>query len=318
MTNGIYLWHDQYLANDFGGDHPFKPEKFKVFRELLKQQQVDISEIQVPRSFTITELKTIFKPEFIEDLLRKENEQGAMLDPGTPAFKNMVEISSIACYGTYYALKELLDEKITFAFNCLGGLHHGMRDTSAGGCILNDMGYTIELLRKQGYEQKIAIVDVDFHPHNGTVEFLKDDERVLMASIHEQGWFGFEDDLYDGLYNNVVNIPIKSTYNLTEEEYLELFDQKIIPAVRSFQPDIIIYVNGADGHKEDEVTYYGRKTKPISLTDQTYKILAEKMSKLALELTNGRIVGLGAGGYSIKHSANVWCITVKAFVKLLG
>ena len=318
MTNGIYMWHDQYLAYDFGGNHPFKPEKFKVFRELLKELQVAVSEVQVPYSFSSAELKTIFKPEFIEDLLRKEEEQGAMLDPGTPAFKNMVEISSIASYGTYYALKELLEEKITFAFNCLGGLHHGKRDAAAGGCVLNDMGYAIELLRKEGYKQKIAIVDVDFHPHNGTVDFLKDDERVLMASIHEKGWFGFEDDLYDGLYNNVVNIPIKTSHNLTEEEYLELFDQKVIPAVRAFQPNIIIYVNGADGHKEDEVTYYGKKTKSICLTDYDYQLLAEKMCYLALELTNGRILGLGAGGYSIKYTANVWFITVRMFVKLLA
>lgn len=319
MRNGMYMWHDRYLDYNFGADHPFKTIKYSVFRNLLlNNNQLQIPEVQVPGKFSVAELKTFFKPEFIDNLLAKEQQPGTMLDPGTPAFKDMVEVSSIATYGTYYALQQILEGKKKYAFNCLGGHHHGMPDTAAGGCVLNDMGFAIKQLRKEGWNEKIAIIDVDFHPHNGTVAFLKDDERVLLASIHEKGWFGFEDDLYDDLYPNIINIPIKSNYLLSEQEYKNIFDSKIVSGIKSFQPEILIYVNGADGHINDEVTYYGKKEKSISLTDETYEYLAKTMAKLAIELTQGKILGLGAGGYSVSHTANVWFNTLRIFNNVLN
>lgn len=317
MANGFYLWHENFLRYDFGPNHPFKTVKFQIFKDLIKEQKLNVPEVTVPGIFSNDILKSIFNPNFIDELLLKEHQKGAMLDPGTPAFPNMVEVSSTACYGTYYALKQLIDSKTNYVFNCLGGHHHGKPDKAFGGCILNDMGFAVQYLRKEGYNNKIAVIDVDFHPHDGTVDFLKDDPKVLMASIHEQGWFNYEDDYYDDFYPNVVNIPIKSNYQLSEEEYLKYFDEKIIPKVRSFQPDVILYVNGVDGHENDLVTYYGRKIKSISLSNKAYELLARKITNLAIELCKGKILGLGAGGYSPQDTAMVWFNTLKVFNELL-
>ena len=287
MANGAFMWHDQYLNYNFGKNHPFKTIKYKLFKELINDRKLNIPEVTVANKFTTAQLKTIFEPFFIDELLHKEQEPGSMLDPGTPAFPNMVEITSFAVYGTYQALKMILNSETKYAFNCLGGLHHGKPDAAFGGCILNDMGFSINWLRKEGIKERFAIIDVDFHPHDGTVAFLKDDPNVLLVSIHEQGWFGFDDEYYDDFYSNIVNVPIKSNFILTEDEYKNIFDKKIVLQVRNFRPDIIIYVNGVDGHINDAVTYYGKKEKSISLSNETYNHLAETVAKLAMEICDG-------------------------------
>ena len=119
MANGSFMWHDQYLNYNFGENHPFNTIKFKLFKELINDRKLNIPEVTVTNKFDITQLKTIFEPLFIEELLQKEQEPGAMLDPGTLAFPNMVEITSIAVYGTYQALKMILNSETKYIFNCL-------------------------------------------------------------------------------------------------------------------------------------------------------------------------------------------------------
>ena len=46
-----------------------------------------------------------------------------------------------------------------------------------------------------------------------------------------------------------VNVPVPA--GVGEADYLELFDQVALPAVRSFAPDLLIVSAGFDAHRDD-------------------------------------------------------------------
>ena len=313
-NKGIIVWHNDYLLYEFGPTHPFRAIKYKHFIEAIKKETLKADIVEILELFSMEKLAQVMDETFLQELLTKEQTPNAMIDPGTPAFPNMVQYARRSAQGTYIALKEILAGNYTYGFNCLGGFHHAKPDSTHGGCVLNDLGIAIRQLRQEGMKEKIAIIDVDFHPHDGTVAFFLDDPKVFCASIHDKGWFGFDDSI-DQLFDNIFNIGLSPTKQ--NPEYLELLEEKLLPQVRTFEPDLLILVNGVDGHVEDPVTYYNRETKSISLSTELYKIIAEKIATLALECTNGRILGVGSGGYHNIIAPKVWIQSIVVFDALL-
>ena len=174
------------------------------------------------------------------------------------------------------------------------------------------MGLAICRLRDEGIKSKIALIDIDYHPHDGTVEFFFEDAFTLCCSIHEKGWFDFDETL-SKYHKNIINEPVKTGTRISFKDYLEKLEKNIFPKIRDFKPDIIILLHGVDGHENDKVTYYGLKDKAIALSTQEYEIIDHKICMLVNEVCNGRLLGLGAGGYSPTDTAEVWAQAVKIF-----
>ena len=69
-------------------------------------------------------------------------------------------------------------------FNIGGGFHHAEPESGGGFCVYNDVAVAIAVLREKGFDQAIAIVDLDYHQGNGNIVTFEDDETVFTYSIH--------------------------------------------------------------------------------------------------------------------------------------
>jgi acetoin utilization protein AcuC len=218
------------------------------------------------------------------------------IGPGdTPWFADMHNASARIVGASCAAVDIVLAGRAVRAFAPAGGLHHAHRDHAAGFCVYNDVAVAISSAIARDPGLRVAYVDIDAHHGDGVQNAFYAEPRVLTVSLHEDGRYIFpgtgsyrERGAGKGLGTS-VNVPMPPY--ATPECYLLAFDRVVAPAVRAFAPDLLVTQNGGDAHWSDPLT-------SLSLTLDGYEALFRRLVALAEELTGGRIVALGGGGYS--------------------
>ena len=138
--------------------------------------------------------------------------------------------------------------------------HHAMRIVhgARGFCNINIEAVMIEYLRQAYAIDRVAIVDTDCHHGDGTQDIYWHDPDTLFISIHQDGrtlypGSGFPSEL--GGINAVgktLNIPLPP--NTSEEGFLYVLKNMVMPILGEFKPDIIINSAGQDNHYTDPLT----------------------------------------------------------------
>ena len=94
-----------------------------------------------------------------------------------------------------------------------------------------------------------------------------------------------------------INVPLSPFTG--DEAYLRLFKQIVPPAVRKYRPKILLVQCGADSHANDLLAH-------LQLTTRTYCEVAAICHDLAHEVSDGRLVLFGGGGYNPSNVARAW------------
>jgi acetoin utilization deacetylase AcuC-like enzyme len=138
--------------------------------------------------------------------------------------------------------------------------HHAMRVVhgARGFCNVNIEAIMIEYLRQAYGINKVAIVDTDCHHGDGTQDIYWHDPDTLFISIHQDGrtlypGSGFMQE-FGGptALGTTLNIPLPP--HTSEEGFLYITENVILPILEEFKPDIIINSAGQDNHFSDPIT----------------------------------------------------------------
>lgn len=135
--------------------------------------------------------------------------------------------------------------------------HHAMHIVhgNRGFCNINNEAIMIDYLRKKHGLKKIAIVDTDVHHGDGTQNIYYHDPDVLFISLHQDGR-----TLYPGTgFVNELGGPKALGYTLnfplppgtTDEGFLYVLENAILPILKDFKPDLIVNSAGQDNHFTD-------------------------------------------------------------------
>lgn len=298
----VLLVHDERMAHfELAADHPFKPLRMELTRSLLEHAGVLApSEVVRPEPLADGELASVHDLDYIADvqaLSRGETvERARQRGLGTadnPIFPGMHDLVSLVCAGTATAMELVATGRARRAVNLGGGLHHAMRDHASGFCLYNDLAIAARrAVDRHGL--RVAYVDLDAHHGDGVQWLLYEDPQVLKVSLHESGHYlfpgtGHTFETGKGAGRGLaVNVPLEP---FTEDDsYLEAFDAVVPAALRAFRPDIVLLQAGADPHRLDPLA-------DLSLTLAGMRAAYDRVVALADELTGGRIVATGGGGY---------------------
>ncbi|MBL9039850.1 MAG: histone deacetylase [Archangium sp.] len=131
------------------------------------------------------------------------------VDPSDVYVDELLRTVRLACGGTLWAARHTLATKRP-TMNLLGGFHHAAPDRGGGFCAVNDMAVAIAALRAEGFTGRVAVLDFDCHPPDGTAACLGHDPSVWLGSVSGTSWSEL-----DGV-DDVV-LPEGST----DEPYLE-------------------------------------------------------------------------------------------------
>lgn len=298
------VFGDDLAAYDLGPSHPLRPERVTRAVALMREHGL-IGEggmaTVAPMSATDADLLRVHDADYIEAVKDLSAHPHTLwpqygIGPGdTPAFAGMHEASALVAGGAITAMCEVLDDRADRSFNIAGGLHHAHRDRAAGFCVYNDpaIGIAWALARDPGL--RIAYIDIDAHHGDGVQEAFWNEPRVLTVSIHESGHYLYPGTGFAGETGgpdapwSALNVPMNPRAG--DDEYLAAFDGLVAPAVRAFAPDLLVTQNGADALSTDPLTTLG-------LTLGGYRDLVLRLAALSTELTGGRMVAHGGGGYS--------------------
>ena len=180
--------------------------------------------------------------------------------------------------------------------------HHAQPTKADGYCLYNNIGIAIEELRAQGL-RRTAVIDWDVHHGNGTQEGFYTDPDVMTVSIHMDhgAWgpthtqTGGADEVGRGPGTGAnVNVPLP--YGAGDTTYLRVFDEIVVPAVESAEPEVIFVANGQDANQFDP---NGRQ----NVTMHGFHQLGRRTRELAVELCDGRMVAVQEGGYALSYTA---------------
>lgn len=217
---------------------------------------------------------------------------GGWLDADTVVAPRSVEAARLACGAATAAVDAFGAGTIDRAF-VLGRPpgHHATPTRAMGFCLFNTAAVAAAHARSAGFG-RVAIVDWDVHHGNGTQDAFYEDPSVLYCSLHQSPLYPFSGragERGSGPGNGLtVNVPLRP--NTAGPAYIEAFDRQMLPALRTFQPTLLIISAGYDAHIEDPVG-------GLRLTDDTFRTLARRAVDLADTACEGRVLMILEGGY---------------------
>ena len=139
--------------------------------------------------------------------------------------------------------------------------------------------------------QRVALIDFDVHHGNGSQDIFRDDSRVLMCSIFEQGIYPFADDVSG---RNMVNVGLPSRSG--GAAFREAVTSHWLPALEAFAPQLIYVSAGFDGHRDDDMGNLG-------LVEADYAWVTREIVRVAKRHCGGRVISCLEGGYSLDSLA---------------
>ncbi len=305
-TSALF-YHDDYLKYQFGPFHPFQPIREKLTLDTLSDLTVfDESALLLrPRPAAKEILELVHSKKYI-DYVEQMCEKGkGTLDTGdTPATQGLFQGSQAAVGGSVDAAIGIAEGKFQHAFNPGGGLHHAHPNYASGFCVFNDIAIAARTLQKKFDYKRIAMVDVDGHHGDGTQDIFYH-EPLLTISLHRYGFRfypGSGSDLEVGEGKGkgyCVNVPLPE--HVSDDQYVGAYEEVVLPALKAYEPEIIIHQFGADSHFTDPLV-------GLSLTTHGYQRIADLTHKAAHQLCDGKYLVVGGGGYNIDSVRRIWSI----------
>ncbi len=307
------VWDEGFLEYDFGPSHPFTERSRALAVELLEAsgRPPEPHALHHIRSVLPASRKTLERfhsPDYLERLEEVSfAPDGRFLDRGdTPAFPGCFAASAHVVGGTLRALGQVLEGHTRHAANLAGGLHHASPGGASGFCILNDAAVAIREALETHRLQRVAYIDIDAHHGDGVMYGLYEDGRVLDIDFHQDGrtlfpgtGFVQETGRADGA-GLKVNLPLPP--GAGDEALIPLFARVVPPLLRTFRPELIVLQNGVDGHAGDPLAH-------LQYTMEGYHFIVRRLHELAHELSGGRLLQLGGGGYLAENVARVLAST---------
>ncbi|TFH68285.1 acetoin utilization protein AcuC [Cellulomonas sp. HD19AZ1] len=297
------VWATELLAYDFGFGHPMTSDRIDLTVALAAQLGLlDAPGVEVvgaePASDAL--LATVHDPAYVA-AVHAAAERGVpdlVRGLGTrddPVFPQMHDAAARVVQGTVDAALAVWRGEADHAVNVGGGLHHAMPGAASGFCVYNDAAVAIRALLATG-AQRVAYVDVDAHHGDGVQAVFWDDPRVLTVSVHETGFALFPGTGYPGetggpgAEGTAVNVALPS--HTDDAGWLRAVDAVVPAVVREFAPDVLVTQHGCDTHRMDPLA-----TLRVSVDAQ--RAAAVLLHDLAHDVSDGRWVALGGGGYAI-------------------
>lgn len=232
---------DQYIL-PLPPAHRFPMSKYRLLHErVLAADLVPREDLIIPHAATDQELLRAHDMDYVYRVQHGELTAKELRRIGFPWSLDMVERSRRSSGATIEACISAFQEG--YAVNLAGGTHHSFRDHGEGYCVFNDSAIAARAVQACGLASRIAVIDLDVHQGNGTAAIVRDDPTIFTFSMHGVRNYPFHKEISD--------LDIELEDGTTDAAYLEALDRGIQILFSRFDPELVIYLAGADPHEGD-------------------------------------------------------------------
>jgi acetoin utilization deacetylase AcuC-like enzyme len=287
-----------FLASPFAKDHdtgPGHPEQAARFEAALRGLPAPVHAM-APRAATPDELALCHTRAYIKIAERDVESGRRFLSTGDTNISSGSFHAAVHATGTLLNAVDLVARKEAPNAFCVVRPpgHHATPDVGMGFCLFNSVAVAARYAQQKHGLSRVLIVDWDVHHGNGTQDIFYEDSSVLFFSTHQSPWYpgtGAAGESGEGLGDGfTINCPFPA--GAGREQILGAFQNRLLPAVEEFRPDLILISAGFDSRGGDPLGNF-------LLTDQDFSDLTTLMMEVADRHCGGRLVSVLEGGYNL-------------------
>jgi acetoin utilization deacetylase AcuC-like enzyme len=304
----LILQHDDCLKHDTGVRHPERPGRVRAVLGAIQNMQ-GTETLPAPKA-SLEQIGRVHDPHYIQGLIElepgrdKPGDDRVALDPDTFLSPGSVDAALRGSGAACFAIDQIFAGKSGNAFCAIRPPgHHAESGHAMGFCLFNHVAVAARHALAAHDIERVAILDFDVHHGNGTQAIFEQAAEVLYVSSHQMPLYpgtGSEDETGCG---NILNLPLAAGSG--SHEFREVWTERGLPALRRFQPGLIIISAGFDAHQRDPLGQ-------IELQDEDFGWITGEICNIAQSACGGRVVSLLEGGYDLDALASAAYAHVEA------
>lgn len=303
----LLIHHDAFSNHVTPTGHPERVDRILTVNETLAEPAFQaLTREEAPRG-TMEQAALCHPEAYIRTLETNSPGEGILqVDSDTYMSPGSMEAVYRALGGICRAVDVVIEGKADNAFCAMRPPgHHAERDTAMGFCLFNTVAVAARHAQQAYGLERVAIVDFDVHHGNGTQDIFWDDPSVLFCSTHQMPLYPGSGHIGEtGEHGNICNTPLRA--GDTFDMFQEAMEERVLPAIENFSPDMIMISAGFDAHRLDPLAN-------INLEADDFQWATGKLMETAGRFCNNRVVSTLEGGYDLEGLGT----SVNAHVKTL-
>ena len=281
------------LDHDTGPRHPESPDRLRAIRRALKENHG--VEYVAAGDADIDLVRAVHDTDYIAEFREFCDDGGGNWDADTVAVAETWDAALASAGLAVWAAEAALDgdsgRDTPFSLGRPPG-HHAVGDDAMGFCFINNAAVAAQAALEADAD-RVAIFDWDVHHGNGTQDIFYDRSDVFYASIHEDGLYPGTGDIAETGTGDAdgTNLNVKYKPGADTADYLAAIDECIAPAIRDYDPDLLLISAGFDAHEHDPISR-------MRVSTEGYGAMTDRMRSLtdACDAALGIIL---EGGYGL-------------------
>ncbi len=305
----LLITHPACLNHLTPSGHPERPDRLRAVERALEAEKFQsLERAQAPAA--ALEIIALCHPmEYITELRDASPKEGLVhIDADTAMSPGSFEAALRAAGGGIFAVDEVMAKKADNAFVATRPPgHHAETARPMGFCFFDNAAIAARYAQQRYGIGRAAIVDFDVHHGNGSQEIFWADKSVMYCSTHQMPLFpGTGAVIESGEYNTVVNAPLRPGDG--GEAFRDAFENRILPRLREYRPELIVISAGFDAHVRDPLAN-------INLIEGDFTWATQKIMDVADHCAEGRVVSMLEGGYDLQALGNSAAAHVMALMR---
>jgi acetoin utilization deacetylase AcuC-like enzyme len=308
----------RFVEHDTGPHHPERPDRIRAIFQAVREsgmvtsanplepvlagfgiprrapQLVELEPTRADESL----LTLVHSPQHVSRVRHVCDVGGGVLDLGdTPVGPESYEVGLLSLGSALRACDAVMKGEVTRAFSAARPPgHHAEPDRAMGFCLFSNIAIAARHAQRAYGLERVAIVDFDVHHGNGTQAAFESDRSVMFISLHQHPrtcypGTGYEWEIGTGPGRGyTVNIPFDPGGD--DADYLRVIDERVVPELDEFRPQLLLISAGFDAHREDPLAH-------MNLSDECYELMTRHVVSVADQHCAGRVVSVLEGGYSL-------------------
>ncbi len=307
MSTRLY-YHQACQEHDTGRGHPECPERLQAVMQAFEDEVFgDLIRLEAPE-IDLKAIENTHRADYIETIMDNVPSEGRVyLDPDTSMSPKSAEAARRAAGAACDAVDAVLDGAARNAFCAVRPPgHHAEAAQAMGFCLFNSVAIAARHARNRPGIDRVAVVDFDVHHGNGTQHSFANDANLFYASSHQWPAYpgtGMAQDT--GIDNNICNLPLSPGDG--SDPFRKGYQDKVLPALRAFDPDLLIISAGFDAHVRDPLA-------SLNLTTEDFVWVTVELLNVARDCCDDRVVSCLEGGYDLNALAESTAGHVRALM----
>ncbi len=303
----LLLTHPACLEHDTGYGHPERADRLRAIGDALSAEAfAALRREEAPRA-DLAAIERVHPKAYIEMVQAEIPKQNhSWLDGDTVVSPGSWEAVLRAAGAVLYAVDQVFGGAVDNAFCATRPPgHHAEPSRAMGFCLFNTVAVASLHARAAHGAERVAVIDFDVHHGNGTQAAFWEDKDLFYGSTHQMPLFPGTGAKMETGVGNICNAPLSPGDD--GDQFRAAFEDRVLPALDAFAPDLVIVSAGFDAHNKDPLAQ-------IRLVEPDFAWVTEKLLEAARKHAGGKLVSALEGGYDLDALASSTAVHVKTLM----